>query len=50
MNNTFDASSKYQDSLPISSDTIIEMLDNLGITYTRSDHVPLRTVEVTRKI
>ena len=44
MNITVDASSKYQDSLPISSDTIIEMLDNLGITYTRSDHVPLRTL------
>ena len=50
MNDTVDASSKYQDSLPISSDAIMEKLDNWGISYTRSDHVPLRTVEDSKKV
>ena len=50
MNDTVDASSKYQDSLPISSDAILEQLDNWGIVYTRADHVPLRTVEDSKKV
>ena len=50
MNDTVDASSKYQDSLPISSDAIMERLDNWGIAYTRADHVPLRTVEDSKKV
>ena len=50
MNDTADASSKYQDSLPISSDAIMERLDNWGIAYTRADHVPLRTVEESKKV
>ena len=50
MNDTADASSKYQDSLPISSDAIMERLDNWGITYKRADHVPLRTVEESKKV
>ena len=50
MNDTVDASSKYQDSLPISSDAIMEQLDNWGITYIRSDHVPLRTVADSKKV
>jgi len=50
MNDTADASSKYQDSLPISSDVIMEQLDNWGIAYTRVDHVPLRTVEDSKKV
>jgi len=50
MNDTVDASSKYQDSLPISSDAIMQELDNWGIKYTRSDHVPLRTVEESKKV
>ena len=50
MNDTVDASSKYQDSLPISSDAIMEQLDNWGIAYTRVDHVPLRTVEDSKKV
>ena len=28
----------------------MEQLDNWGITYTRSDHVPLRTVEESKKV
>ena len=50
MNDMVDASSKHQDSLPISSDAIIERLDNWGIAYTRTDHVPLRTVEESKKV
>ena len=50
MKDTVDASSKYQDSLPISSDAIMERLDNWGIVYTRADHVPLRTVEESKKV
>ena len=50
MNDTADASSKYQDSLPISSDAIMERLDNWQIVYTRADHVPLRTVEDSKKV
>ena len=50
MNDTVDASSKHQDSLPISSDAIMEQLDNWGIVYTRADHVPLRTVEESKKV
>ena len=40
-----DASSRFQDSLPVTSDEMIAMLENWGIDYTRADHVPLRTVE-----
>ena len=50
MNDTVDASSQYQDSLPISSDAIIERLNTWGIAYTRADHVPLRTVEESKKV
>ena len=50
MNDTVDASSKYQDSLPISSDAIIAKLDIWGIAYTRSDHGTLRTVEDSKKL
>ena len=50
MNDTVDASSKYQDSLPISSDAIMKRLDDWGITYIRSDHVPLRTVADSKKV
>ena len=50
MLNTVDASSKYQDSLPISSDEMLQKLDDWGIFYTRSDHLPLRTVEDSKMI
>ena len=45
-----DATSKFQDSLPVSSDTIIALLEELGISYRRFDHVSLRTVEESKKI
>ncbi len=31
------------------NDAIMEQLDNWGIAYTRADHVPLRTVEESKK-
>ncbi len=37
-------------SLPVSSDAIMEQLDNWGIVYTRADHVPLTTVEESKKV
>lgn len=40
-----DASSAHQHSLPLSSDALLQRLDDWGIVYTRHDHVPLRTVE-----
>ena len=50
METIFDASSKYQDSLPISSDAILSLLDDWKISYTRTDHAPLRTVEDSKKV
>ncbi len=50
METVFDASSKYQDSLPISSDAILSLLDDWKISYTRKDHQPLRTVEDSKKV
>ncbi|UWQ58682.1 prolyl-tRNA synthetase associated domain-containing protein [Leisingera caerulea] len=40
-----DASSAYQDSLPITSDALLKQLDDWGIAYQLHTHVPLRTVE-----
>ena len=50
METVFNASSKYQDSLPISSDAILQLLDDWNISYTRTDHEPLRTVEDSKKV
>ena len=50
MEKVFDASSEYQDSLPISSDAILKLLDDWKISYTRTDHEPLRTVEESKKV
>ena len=50
MSEIIDASSKYQDSLPVSSDDVLAQLDAWGIAYTRADHVPLRTVEDSKKV
>ena len=50
MENIIDASSKYQNSLPISSDAILNLLKTWKIPYTRTDHVPLRTVEESKKV
>ena len=50
MTQDIDASSRFQDSLPVTSDEMIGMLENWGIDYTRADHVPLRTVEDSKKV
>ncbi|SLN21475.1 Prolyl-tRNA editing protein ProX [Falsiruegeria litorea R37] len=40
-----DASSAYQDTLPLSSDALLRQLDDWGLGYRLHSHVPLRTVE-----
>ena len=45
-----DASSKFQDSLPISSDELLKTLDQWNIKYNLFVHVPLRTVEDSKKV
>ena len=50
MTQDIDASSRFQDSLPVTFDEMIAMLENWGIDYTRADHVSLRTVEDSKKV
>ena len=50
MTQDIDASSRFQESLPVTSDEMIAMFENWGIDYTRADHVPLRTVEDSKKV
>ena len=45
-----DATSKHQNSLPISSDEIMAQLDRWHIQFERFDHVPLKTVEDSKKV
>ena len=45
-----DASSKFQDSLPVSSDALLEILKRWSISYNLFEHVPLRTVEDSKKV
>ncbi|MEX0304740.1 MAG: prolyl-tRNA synthetase associated domain-containing protein [Leisingera sp.] len=45
-----DASSAYQDSLPVSSDALLAQLDEWGIPYILHTHVPLRTVEDSKAV
>ena len=45
-----DASSEFQNSLPISSDTLLETLKEWSISYNLFEHVPLRTVEDSKKV
>jgi Ala-tRNA(Pro) deacylase len=45
-----DASSKFQDSLPVSSDALLETLKRWSISYKLFEHVPLRTVEDSKKL
>lgn len=40
-----DASSAFQDTLPLSSDALLKRLDDWGLSYRLHGHVPLRTVE-----
>ena len=45
-----DATSKFQDSLPVSSDHLMKLLGKLDIPYQRFDHVALSTVEDSKKV
>ena len=39
-----DASSAFQDSLPIHPDTLLEKINSLGLSFESYVHPPLRTV------
>ena len=45
-----DASSKFQDILPVSSDALLETLKRWSISYKLFEHVPLRTVADSKKV
>ncbi|CUK16006.1 Prolyl-tRNA deacylase ProX [Ruegeria denitrificans] len=45
-----DASSAFQDTLPISSDALLATLDDWGLPYRLHTHVPLRTVEESKAV
>lgn len=45
-----DASSKHQDSLPVSSDALLAKLDLWGIEHQRHDHIPLHTVAESKEV
>ena len=45
-----DASSAFQDSLPVSSDALLAQLAAWGISYDLHEHVPLRTVEDAKQV
>ena len=45
-----DASSEFQNSLPISSDTLLETLKEWSISYNLFEHIPLKTVEDSKKV
>ncbi|MEP3299743.1 MAG: prolyl-tRNA synthetase associated domain-containing protein [Pseudoruegeria sp.] len=45
-----DASSTFQDSLPLSSDAMLSQLDAWDLQYKLHSHVPLRTVEDAKQV
>jgi len=45
-----DASSRYQDSLPVTSDRLLAQLKADGFVFDRLDHAPLRTVEESKNV
>ncbi|WP_171126884.1 MULTISPECIES: prolyl-tRNA synthetase associated domain-containing protein [unclassified Ruegeria] len=45
-----DASSAFQDTLPLSSDALLAKLDEWGLAYRLHTHVPLRTVEESKAV
>lgn len=49
-NNTMDASSKYQDSLPVSPNTLLDNLNSWGIDFQEYDHIPLYTVADSKEV
>ena len=44
------ASSKHQDSLPVSSDALLAKLETWGVEYQRHDHIPLHTVAEAKEV
>ena len=52
MNQTqgIDATAKFQDSLPVLSDMLLQKLADWQIEYQRFDHVPFKTVEESKKV
>ncbi len=50
INREVDASSGFQDSLPITSDQLLKQLDDWGIGYVCHNHEPLATVEESKRI
>jgi Ala-tRNA(Pro) deacylase len=48
-NQILDASSKFEDSLPISSIQLMNKLDEWSISYKCHNHIPLKTVEDSKK-
>lgn len=45
-----DASSAFQDTLPLSSDALLAQMDDWGLTYRLHTHIPLRTVEEAKSV
>lgn len=45
-----DASSAFQDSLPVSSDALLQRLKDWGLAFTYHEHAPLRTVAEAKKV
>ncbi|MEX0320014.1 MAG: prolyl-tRNA synthetase associated domain-containing protein [Ruegeria sp.] len=45
-----DASSAFQDSLPVSSDALLAQLTEWGLNYRLHEHAPLRTVEDSKAV
>lgn len=45
-----DASSQFQDSLPVSSDALLAQLDEWGLGYRLHSHIPLRTVAESQSV
>ncbi|NOD65349.1 MULTISPECIES: prolyl-tRNA synthetase associated domain-containing protein [unclassified Ruegeria] len=45
-----DASSVFQDTLPLTSDSLLAQLDDWGLAYRLHTHVPLRTVEDSKAV
>lgn len=45
-----DASSTYQDSLPVSSDAFLAQLRDRGLAFTYHEHVPLRIVDEAKAV
>ena len=45
-----DASSQFQDTLPISSDALLEQLANWELSFDYWEHLPFRTVEDSKRV